>query len=145
MKGRTLLIGASATTVAAVAAALFTVGGPQSARRDRADDARLQDIALIAGTLSCVAADAARPLPDALADLPAAGRCSARAGLMKLRDRETGAPYRYERPGPDAFRICASFHDAQGAEARMRRYFGPGDGWAFDPETGCIIGARQGG
>jgi hypothetical protein len=137
MKGRSLLIAACAATIVAITAGLLAVGGPLTARRDRADVARLADLTRIARTLSCTVNGVAAPLPRTRADWRPEACASYLLGL--LIDRETGAPYRYTRRGGDGFRICAAFHDARGTWARGRRCSHPRARFDFDAETGCMV------
>jgi hypothetical protein len=142
MTGRPLLIAACVAAIAAITVGLLAVGGPNAARRDRADDLRLADLTGIAGTLRCTINGVAAPLPQTLADWRPPV-CDRYFGAISLIDRETGAPFRYVRQGGDGFRICAQFHDAKGAEARGRRRLHPRDRFAFDAETGCMVGRAE--
>ncbi|MDG4649333.1 DUF5671 domain-containing protein [Roseibacterium sp. SDUM158017] len=122
----------------AVAGAFLAIGGPQSARSDRFDRARYEDLDAIASALECAFAGeiGERALPGRLT-LPAiAGHCiGARLGEATLSDDETGAPYLYRRTGETEFLVCAEFRDAEELAASLPAIH-PG----FDPATGCIAG-----
>ena len=127
-RARLLVLISGLVVTAAVVLGLAAVGGPEAGRRDRRDDARLADIAQIAGALVCHAeADAAPPAPETVAEISPG--CLAPAALA---DPATGAAYRIERPAPDRVSVCATFEDAPSAAER-------GAGWPpFDPESGCV-------
>lgn len=114
----------------AVAAGLAVVGGPDTGRRDRRDDARLNALRQIADALACHAdAKSDPPNPAILGDISPA--CLSGDISVRLSDPQTGAPYRIEYPTPDEARVCADFEAPLSAPRSA--------GWPpFDAATGCV-------
>lgn len=114
----------------AVAAGLAVVGGPDTGRRDRRDDARLDALRQIADALACHADARADPAnPAILPDISPA--CLSADVSLRLSDPQTGAPYRIEYPTPDEARVCAGFEAPLSASRST--------GWPpFDAATGCV-------
>lgn len=135
-----LFAAAAGLTVAAVAAGLWAVGGPDAARREAEDQRRLADLRAIAAMLRC---ESGTPPPVALEPVVLRGWCGGRIPAPgQLRDPFTGARYRYTRAADGSFRICAEFHDAAALaateaprSARRAR---------FDPQAGCLLGRTDG-
>jgi hypothetical protein len=128
----------AAVVAVAVAATLVTVGGPQSARSDRFDRARYEDLAAIARALECERPDrtGARALPERLSAAALYEHCvGTDVQQATLLDDETGEPYVYVRLDDAHFRVCAEFRDASTVAAGIPAVH-PG----FDPATGCITG-----
>jgi hypothetical protein len=107
-----------------VAVGLLAVGGPGTARIERQDDVRLEDLRQLDAYVRCVADTQDRTLPDALAPVE-----TCRAG-QRFEDPYSGAAYRYEKLTDTAFRLCADFEDI----ARLNGLRSGG----IDPETGCL-------
>lgn len=107
--------------LAAVLLGLALVGGPDHARQQDRDRQRDQDLAQLASWAICLANETGA-LPQVLAPSPA---CDWR---VPDADPRTGAAYRYQVTGPNAFRLCADY------ELPPPR---PGDRWARDAQ-GCL-------
>lgn len=138
MSSRAFLLGAVGAAILAVLAGAYVVGSPYEARRQRFDDRRHQELAVIAGTLLCLS-DKAAVLPSELTPESLRSYCGAR-GLRPsaFRDDETDELYRYTRKSDDEYLVCAKFHDA---DRTARTRIGSPSRWAFDPATGCITGS----
>src|SRR5690606_26163495 len=113
-----------------VVSGLLAVGGPEEARRQRRDEAR---IAALSDLARCMAHLPAAEF-DALPPEMAAGIPCADGG--NWRDAQTGAPFRLVRGEGGAFSLCASFE----TPAAVRRTF---YGQSFDPATGCLAARRE--
>ena len=107
-----------------VAAGLLAVGGPGTARIERQDDVRLEDLRRLGDYVRCVADTQDRKLPEALRPVET---CE---GDQRFEDPHSGAAYRYEKVTDTAFRLCADFED-------IPRLNGLRSG-GIDPETGCL-------
>lgn len=118
-----------AAIIAAVAAALVTVGGPMQARHDKLDAARAQDLGALNDFVRCVAR-AQGALPETLDPAPG---CT--AGNRRT-DPETGAAYVYRRIDSERFELCAVFHDLERLTRNERGYSIS----RIDPATGCLPG-----
>lgn len=117
--------------LALVGLGIATVGGPSTARAERNDQARLEDLQLLTTYVDCLAGlDAAGTLPGA--PLPPDARCHADP---PLKDRFTGAPYDYAVLSPRSYQLCATFERPETLDAR-RFYWG--DKISFEPSTGCL-------
>lgn len=146
MRGRLLLILAVAVTVAAVAAALLTVGGPMAARRLALDERRFDMLVDVANALHCKNWRVLNlELPETLTLAALREHCgSVGLGEADLLDPVTGKPFIYTRlDGGDGFRVCAEFNDAMALQGRVPANALYRDGAqmsSFDPETGCVTG-----
>ncbi|MCC5969211.1 MAG: hypothetical protein JJU15_04630 [Pararhodobacter sp.] len=107
--------------VAAIALALWTVGGPGQARAERRDQTRMNDLRNHASHLACLHRQGLGP----------AGKADACPQGEHRSDPLTGAPYRVDVVSDEVVRICAVF------ETRMTsmRWANRND---FDIETGCL-------
>jgi hypothetical protein len=108
---RLVVIAFGLVVLAAVAAGLAVVGGPDTGRRDRRDVARLDALRQIADALACHADAGAEPArPAALAEITPA--CLAPDAAPRLADPRSQAPYRIEHPAGDRATVCADFEAA---------------------------------
>ncbi len=113
-------------SVAAVASALWVIGGPLSGRAEARDGARLDDLRRLVDFVRCVAAADGGALPEALAP---DDRCLSEPPLS---DPQSGVPYAYARTSARGFSLCAAFE---------RPDLVTPESWAgqiLDPATGCI-------
>lgn len=100
----------------AVAAGLVLAGGPVQARKERRDDARVEDLQRLAAHIDCLASESAeRRLPADLASTPGC------PGPVPLADSRTGQPYRIEPLDAGRYRLCAAFE----LPATVRRLWDP--------------------
>ena len=96
--------GIAALAAILIAGGLALGGGPVQARKERRDDARVDDIQRIAGHITCLVGDSgAQRVPDDLAPTP---ECP---GPVPLVDIRGGEPYRIEQLDDGKYRICAAF------------------------------------
>lgn len=125
-----VLDGIGLGAAALVIGGLVTVGGPETARAERRDQARLSDLHELASYINCLSAEAGEVLPTALG--PAVRTCSEDPPLV---DRTDGAPFSYERLSETSFRICARFErpDRMETGGYVRYSFE-----RFEPSTGCL-------
>lgn len=94
----------AALAAGAVIAGIAVAGGPAQARKERRDDARIEDLRRLASHVVCLAADSdSRQIP---ADLSPTPGCP---GPVPLTDSRTGEPYRVEPLEAGKFRLCAPF------------------------------------
>jgi hypothetical protein len=125
MRGETFArIALGALAAGLVVAGLLAVGGPGTARVERRDDVRLDDIQRLADYVRCVADTQDRTLPEALRPVET---CQ---GGQRFEDPFSGTPYRYEKITETAFRLCAGFEDIAGINDVRRS--------GLDPATGCL-------
>lgn len=94
--------GIAILAAAAIGAGLALSGGPERGRKERRDDARLQDLGQMSQTINCLAGDSAR-LP---AEIATTGGCP---GPIRTVDPFTDQPYRVEPVGEGKYRLCAGF------------------------------------
>lgn len=115
----------AALAAAAVVAGLAVAGGPMQARKERRDEARMDDLQRLASHIACLVGDRApRHVPGDLSTTPGC------PGPVPLSDSRTGQPYRIEPLEGGKYRLCADFE------------LPPPDpnGWAFAPRDGdCIV------
>ena len=109
--------------VGVIAAALWTTGGPGTARAERRDDVRLADLDALHRHLTC--------LRDA-GLVPDIATHSEGCPAPRRADPWTGQPYRVSRVTDMSFRLCASFETTL-----PRDHWRAGQG--FDRDTGCMI------
>ncbi len=126
-RGGVLLIAASAAVGAAVVAALIVVGPPAEQRRQRLDELRAQDLAMLERAVNAYAR-AHGGLP---ADLDTAALDRA---ALKTRDPQSGAQYVYEILGTDRYRLCATFTGSSAGDERMPFTAG----WPHGPGRTCF-------
>lgn len=109
---------------ATVVAGLAIGGGPLQARKERRDDARMEDLRRLAGHIVCLVDESGtRRLP---ADLSPTPGCP---DMVPLTDSRSGEPYRVEPLEAGKFRLCAAFE----LPPEDRR-------WAADRRDGdCIV------
>ena len=112
--------------VAMIAAALYTTGGPLSARIERRDEIRRDDLARLAEYVRCLANRDGSRLPETISASPDCGRD------VRLTDPYTDEPYRYERLSAISFRVCATFESGQPVRVPQMPLE------SFDPATGCL-------
>lgn len=113
-----------------VVAGLAAVGGPEEARRQRRDEARIAALSDLARCMAQLPAAEFDVLPPEMAaGIPCADGDT-------WRDAQTGAPFRLVRGDGGAFSLCASFENP----AAVRRTF---YGQSFDPATGCLAAKRE--
>lgn len=94
----------AALAAAAVVAGLAIGGGPMQARKERRDDARIEDLQRLATHVACLADESGlRRLP---ADLTPTPGCP---GPVPLTDSRSGEPYRVEPLDAGKYRLCAAF------------------------------------
>ena len=135
--------GAIATIVLAIGIGIFTVGGPNEARREMFDLRRYEDLTQIARALSCQNWRVLQPtLPDALNLETIRSYCGGvEIQAEALLDNETGEPYVYSRTNEQEYSVCADFHDAEKAMRLSYNRFGSMT--SFNPQTGCVTGRVQ--
>jgi hypothetical protein len=127
---RRMVTAFGAVVLAAIVAGLVAVGGPDTARSDRRDAARLEDLRRLGEALTCHAeAGAAPPRPLSPAEISPA--CLAADAVAALVDPRSGRPYAISYPEPDRATICADF---EGALPDSPAFGLP----ALDRGTGCI-------
>ncbi|MBW7921893.1 MAG: hypothetical protein H3C51_07310 [Rubellimicrobium sp.] len=117
-------------TLAALALALWTGGGPAAGQREARDATRLDDLQALAGFALCLA-DEDGAVPDTLHDHPAC------APMPRLADPYDGTPYGYARIPDDSFRLCATFEAPDMVPVRS------GPTGRFDPASGCLTTRRD--
>ena len=142
MNPRTFLIGATVTVVAAIIIGIFTVGGPNEARREMFDLRRYQDLEEIAYALNCPNWRVSRPiLPDKLNIKTIRSYCGGIEILPDvLIDDETNRPYTYIRENEYKYSICADFYDAEKTTRLGLTRLGDRSMASFNPDTGCATG-----
>jgi len=122
----------SLAVAALVVAALVAIGGPGAGRKEKRDEARVQDLLAMGDAIACLAADAEGKLPETLEGIESCG------SSLQLDDPFTGVPYRYERLSEDRFRLCAGFE----APGRLEdSYYGRIElsEIRLDRKTGCLL------
>ncbi|MBL27065.1 MAG: hypothetical protein CMM50_05875 [Rhodospirillaceae bacterium] len=112
--------------VAVIAAALYTTGGPLTARAERRDEVRHGDLNRLVDYVQCVADKEDGQPPETLS------RSSDCWQDIRLNDPYSGEPYRYEKLSDVSFRVCATFETEQPERASPM----PDD--RFDPSSGCL-------
>lgn len=114
--------------VVLAAVAIYTIGGPMTARQDREDAARVQDLIWLKDAVNCHARQHSGELPLRLEDI-------ADCGNLQIEDRITGQRYRYTPHDDRSFELCADFHDlSRLKDARRTTYLSR---W-INPATGCL-------
>ena len=136
------MTGVAVVVFIAIIAGLFTVGGPDQARRDMFDLRRYEDLAEISYALGCSNWRVMQPtLPDELKVESLRAYCGGvEIGADVLLDNETGKPYVYERLSESEYSVCADFYDAQKTMQLGYRRFVVGVQSSFNPDTGCVTG-----
>ena len=129
MMSRNLAILAGLALLVAVFAGILTIGGPGTARLDRQDQERLENLTTLENHVLCYARSHNGDLPDDLAGITG---CIA---APPLTDPFTGVAYRYTINADDSFSICATFSNLSRAGS-----WAPDNAYSnFDRETGCVI------
>lgn len=128
-RDRLALAGIAAGALALAVLGLVTVGGPQTARAERRDALRFEDLNALAQYIDCVSAQGGAGLPQA--PLPVLSAC---AEDPPVTDDFDGKPYLYERLSASSYRICARF-EIPGNLRAQDFWSGKGD---FAPSTGCL-------
>jgi hypothetical protein len=141
MSNRAFYVGVSATIVAAVILAIFTIGGPNAARQDMFDQRRYENLRQIATALHCENWRILQPELPLKLDLESirayCGGIEIQADVLV--DNETNVPYTYTRISETMYSVCAVFHDPE--KAMRLSYLGyPRWNASFNPDTGCITG-----
>lgn len=128
--GRALATTAAIAIVAAIAMAVWVMGGPGQQRQVRLDERRVADLVRIAGQ---VEAHVGRTgvLPEDL------GVLAAQPGLaLAVADPVGGAPYEYAPAGALRYRLCAVFAtDTAAGPAAAARH---GDAWSHGAGRHCF-------
>lgn len=142
MRRKVFMAGVSIAVLVAIIVGLFTVGGPDQARRDMFDQRRYEDLGEIAYALSCPNWRVRKPeLPDELTLESLRSYCGGvQIAADVLLDNETGAPYVYDRKNGSEFSVCADFYDAEKTMRLGYRRYPDGVQTSFNPETGCVTG-----
>ncbi len=127
--GRALAVAAAIAIVAAIAMAVWVMGGPGQQRQVRLDERRVADLARIARQVEAHAGRTGE-LPRNL------GVVAAQPGLaLSVADPVTGTPYGYERLASRRYRLCAVFAtDTAAGPAAAARH---GDEWSHGMGRGC--------
>lgn len=124
-----VLYGIGLVAAVLVVLGIVTVGGPGTARAERRDQARLEDLQQLVPYIGCLTAQAGEVLPQSLG--PTNKAC---AEDPPLADRFDGEPYRYERLSGASYRLCARLErpDRLSSDA----VWNPAS--SFEPSTGCL-------
>lgn len=140
MSHRTFAFGVAVLLLAAIVAGLLSVGGPGSARRDRYDLLRYQDLRFLETALKCTNWRILEPeLPDELTLESLRSYCGGvEVEPDRLLDNETGKPYRYTKISEKEFSVCADFYDANSPMIKSRSV--ARTSLSFNPDTGCVSG-----
>jgi hypothetical protein len=101
---RVVFLLASALVVAALAATLFVIGGPEEARAERDDAERERELNILARQVDCNA-DAAT-LPDTLEE---AAKCVSWSSRTDFLDPKTQEPYHFAVLADRKVEICVRF------------------------------------
>jgi ethanolamine utilization microcompartment shell protein EutS len=124
-----VLYGIGLVAAVLVVLGIATVGGPDIARAERRDQARLSDLQELVSYIGCLTASAGDVLPQTLD--PADKTCAVDPPLS---DRFDGAPVRYEPLSAKSYRLCATFELPE----RLMPYMGINSAESFEPSTGCL-------
>ncbi|MCI2395537.1 hypothetical protein [Aliiroseovarius sediminis] len=126
--GRDTIIPAliAALVLVAIAAGLTITGGPISARAERRDLARLDDLRTLKTLITCQ-----HQVNGALPDTLFVDTNCAYSPLGT--DPLTNAPYGYEKLSDTSYRLCASF---ERPDLIRDHDLGPG---TWQPDSGCFI------
>lgn len=140
MSHRAFAFGVAAFLLAAIVVGLLSVGGPESARRDRYDQLRYEDLRFLETALRCTNWRILGPeLPDELTLGSLRSYCGGvEVDPDRLVDDETGEPYRYTKISEREFSVCADFYDANNPIIKSRSAVGVSS--SFNPDTGCVGG-----
>lgn len=126
---RLLVLGFGVIVALAIIAGFAVVGGPDSGRRIRQDDARLADLRTIAQALICHSeAAASPPAPASTAEISTACLAPDAVGLV---DPDTVAAFSIVYDNPTHARVCGMFDQPPTGNRAS--------GWPpFDAGTGCV-------
>lgn len=124
-----VLYGIGLVAAVLVVLGIVTVGGPDIARAERRDQARLEDLQQLVPYIGCLTAEAGEVLPQSLG--PANKSC---AESPPLADRFDAEPYRYERLSDASYRLCARFERPDRMSSDL--VWNPAN--SFEPSTGCL-------
>lgn len=122
---RLALIALGGLAALLVVAGLVMVGGPEEARRQRRDEARIAALSYLARCMAQLPAAEFDALPPEMA----ADTSCVDGG--NWRDTQTGTPFRLVRGEGGAFSLCAAFENPASVS---RNFYDQ----SFDPATGCI-------
>lgn len=103
---RVIAIGAACLVIGALGAGLFMVGGPNHARNEKYDRARLDDIGSIFRALSC---SNPGPMPTELSKDEIERTCSRGLPEDALTDPKTKEIYAFKQVSDDVVEVCAIF------------------------------------
>lgn len=134
---RGLLVAVSVVVAGAVAAGLLVLGAPETERRRRIDDVRIQDLVALRGAVGESFARDGR-LPASLAELAARSPYA-----LRINEPGESRPYGYEAIDDSTFRLCATF---DGATKDQAPNFGSAD-WPHRAGRQCYrcrIGETEG-
>lgn len=104
-----------------VGLALWATGGPDTARQERRDQERFNDLQALSYHVQCLARDTGNTLP---ASVEPTASCPLPEGLT---DPATGQSYSYEALTDRSFRLCAQFETDQPTQMQ-----------GFDAGSGCL-------
>jgi len=125
----------SLVVLAAIVAAFFLVGSPQSQRLVRLDQQRVYDLQNIQSQLVSYWQQK-QALPAALTDLE-----DPLVGFVIPKDPETGVIYRYEETGAMSFKLCATFalpSDQMPKSAAVRPMYPGEESWQHGEGEQCF-------
>ena len=126
-------------TSSVLAWGLWTVGGPETARKEKRDDVRFRDIQMLGEHYKCVA----NVGPDT-DQVIASRQCgSAKDAPPDRQDPLTGEAYRYARTGDNSFEVCATFEVATNTDTRRHPRVFALRGVVFEGHVGCRIYVRK--
>ncbi|MCZ4257877.1 hypothetical protein O4H53_20200 [Sulfitobacter sp. G21635-S1] len=127
---RLLLVVLLAIVGGGLIAGFMVAGGPGYARMERYDNERAADLRTLGDYHRCVLE---REEDSEGSNAPR--YCSGFEQAPELTDPASGAPYRFTRLGPQAFKVCANFQTEALREASDRRY----SQLVFEGDEGCVI------
>ena len=119
----------SALVLVAVVLALLQVGGPGTARMEKRDAVRLEDLRKMSRYVACLAETAGGALPEQVRRSDA---CTTRLGEVRLTDPFTDLPYGYERLEGELYLLCAAFERPASLERTAHWHE------RFEASTSCL-------
>ncbi len=108
----------------AVGLGILAIGGPETARQERRDQARLSDLSGLKSYVQCITREDGA-LPDTLPPNRSCGRD------VRFTDPATGDAYVYDRLSDREYKLCASFERPELLSGRRYLML------QIDPTTGC--------
>jgi hypothetical protein len=124
--GGPIIIVAVVAIVASIAAGLWVVGGPGTARDRRLDKALQMDVRRVANIAHCaylVSGDAPSSIDDGFLTLRKSPDAAQAAGCSYFEDTAP-SNVSYERLSENGIRVCATFLRSISASAARRPYYG---------------------